>query len=82
MELIIHLPENTLAGASYDSKYHQRVSSEKWDSAYVFRESKGASLLISIRGKFCLERTRLPSSCDEYRTQCYDWSTDPVGRAI
>ena len=59
----------------------RRQSGEKWNKAYVSRESKEASRLSSIPGKCYLERTRLLSVCDEYRTQCYDLSTDPVGRA-
>jgi hypothetical protein len=59
----------------------RRQSGEKWDKAYVSRESKEASLLISIPGKCRLQRTRWLSACNEYRTQCYDLSTDPEGRA-
>ena len=71
IELNVHQPENTFAGASYNSRYHQRASGKKWDEAHVSHEPKGAILLISIRGKCCLEKTSLRFSCYEYHMRCY-----------
>ena len=48
----------------------------------VFRESKEVTLLTSILDRFCLERTTLPFSCDEYRMRWYDSSMGQVARAI
>ena len=48
----------------------------------VFHESKEAILLTSILDRFCLERTTLLFSCDEYRMRWYGSSMDQVARAI
>jgi hypothetical protein len=52
------------------------------ERANVFRESKEVILMTSTPERCCLEKTKMPFSCDRYHMRCYDSLRDPVGRAI
>ena len=78
----IHRPEYAFSGSSYNYKLtSERASEGKQGTTNVSRGPREVDLLTSIPGIFCLGRTSLLFSCDEYHTRCYDSLMDPVGRA-
>jgi hypothetical protein len=82
IEVMIHKPKNTLAGASCNISHNQRVSGGKCNRAHAFRGSKKVNHLISIPGRCRLEGTSSQFSCGEYRTLCYGSLMDPMETAI
>ena len=81
-ELKIVKPKDAFARTSYKPRDYQRESSGKEDDANVFRGPKVVHRLTSNPERCYLRRTKMPFSCDGYRTRCYGLLRDPVGRAI
>ena len=61
---------------------NQIESSREEDGTNVFRRSKEGILMTSSRERWCLEKTRLRISCDEYHMRCCGWLRGLVERAI